>query len=163
MKFKNLFLVHFFVLFLSLSAFSQEAVVDVKLSPAGSFSGKTNEVKGFAELKGDVVSAKNIVVNLKNLKTGIAVRDDHTKKHLEVEKYPEAILVSATGQGGKGEGVIKIRGVEKKISGTYKVSGNNLEATFPLTLSDFNITGIKYMGVGVKNEVKVSVIVPIKK
>jgi hypothetical protein len=151
------------VLTFSCMAFSQSATVAIKLKPAGSFTGKTAKVKGFATMKGTTVEAKNIVVDLRTLETGIGVRDEHTKKHLEVSKYPEAVLVSATGSGGKGTGVIKIHGVQKQISGTYKVEGNNLNAEFPLKLSEFNITGIKYMGVGVADDVVVAVSVPIKK
>lgn len=145
------------------SAFAQQATVDVSLRPAGSFKAKTSDVKGAAVQKGAAFEAQNISVDLKNLKTGIDLRDEHTKKHLKVDQFPEAVLVSAKGQNGSGEGVIKIKGIEKKISGTYKVEGTKLIAEFPLTLSDFEITGIKYMGVGVDDEVKLVVEVPVKK
>lgn len=144
-------------------AMAQEAVVDVSLRPAGSFKGKTNEVKGFATMKGDKVEATNVSVNLKSLKTGISLRDDHTKKHLEADKYPEAVLVSATGQGGKGEGLIRIRGIEKKIAGTYKIEGSTLKADFPIKFSEFNIKNIKYMGVGVDDEGVIHIALPVKK
>mgnify|MGYP001202154416 CR=1 FL=1 len=149
-------------IFLSTNLQAQQATVGVTLIPAGSFKAKSTDVKGFATKKGDEVSAKNIVVDLKDLKTGVDLRDKHTKKHLETDKFPQAILVSATGKGGKGTGVIKIRGIEKNIAGTYKVEGNTLVAQFPLVLSEFGITGIKYMGVGVDDEVRVQVSVPIK-
>ncbi len=145
------------------TAKAQEAVVDVSLRPAGSFKGKTTEVKGTAVQKGDRVEASNISVNLASLKTGISLRDEHTKKHLETEKYPEALLVSATGQGGKGEGLIRIRGIEKKVSGTYKIEGSNLVAEFPIKFSDFNIKGIKYMGVGVDDNGVIHINVPVRK
>jgi|SRR6185312_1489614 len=150
------------LLCLSLSAFAQEASVDVSLTPAGSFKGKTHEVIGTAFRKGAVVEASNIIVHLKNLKTGITVRDEHTQKHLETNKFPDAILVSAKGQNGQGSGVIKIRGIQKAIAGTYQIQGNQLVAQFPLKLSDFGISGIRYMGVGVEDEVKLSVSVPLK-
>ena len=138
------------------------AVVAVKLSPAGSFKAETREVKGSAVHEGSKFTAKNIVVDLKSLNSGISLRDDHAKnKYLEVGKHPSAILVSATGENGKGSGVIKIKGIEKPISGTYKVKGKELEAEFDLKLSDFGITGIKYMGVGVSDLVKVTVSVPV--
>lgn len=153
--------------FLFLSSFAWAgpgAVADVKLSPAGSFSGKTDEVKGEAYLTGDTVRAENIVVKLKNLKTGIELRDKHTtEKYLEVEKYPEAILVSAIGKDGKGKGKLKIKGIEKDVEGTYKIEGNELMADFPVKLSEYGIKGIKYMGVGVNDEVKLHIIVPVKK
>ncbi|RYZ68942.1 MAG: YceI family protein, partial [Proteobacteria bacterium] len=117
----------------------------------------------FATMKGDEVMAQNIVVNLKSLKTGVELRDKHTLKHLEVQKYPDAVLTMAKGKGGKGVGKIKIRGIEKPISGTYTVSGSELNAEFKLNLPDFKITGIKYMGVGVEDEVVLHVAVPVKK
>ncbi|MBC7371657.1 MAG: YceI family protein [Bdellovibrionaceae bacterium] len=142
---------------------ASSASVDVNLTPAGSFKGKTNDVKGFATMKGDEILAQNIIVNLKSLKTGVELRDKHTLKHLEVDKYPEAVLVMGKGKGGKGIGKIKIRGIEKQVAGTYTVSGNELNAEFKLNLPDFKITGIKYMGVGVEDQVVLHVAVPIKK
>ena len=142
---------------------AQMAVVDIKLRPAGSFKVTSKEIKGSVVKKGDAYEAQNILVGLKNVETGISLRDQHTRKHLEVEKYPEAVLVSAKGQGGRGEGVIKIHGVEKKISGTYKIEGDKMQASFPIKLSEFGFTGIKYMGVGVDDEAIINVSLPIKK
>jgi len=151
------------VILFSVSAFAQQAVVDLRLRPAGSFKMKSIEVKGFAVQRGDKIEAQNISVGLKKVQTGISLRDEHTRKHLEVEKFPEAILVSATGSGGKGQGIIKIRGIEKPVSGTYRIEGSQVLAEFPIKLSDFNITGVKYMGVGVDDNAKVNVSVPLKK
>lgn len=140
------------------------AEADVSLTPAGDFKAKTDDVKGFAVMKGDQVTAENVVVNLKKLSTGLAMRDKHARdKYLEVEKYPEMTLVKATGKGGKGIGRIKYRGVEKDVAGSYEIKGSNLQASFPLKLSDFNVKGIKYMGVGVDDEIKIHVTLPVKK
>jgi len=144
------------------SAFAQSVVVDVTLNPMGDFKAKTTQVKGEAIVKGDQVSAQNIVVNLASLKTGVELRDKHTQKHLETSKFPEAVLVSATGKGGKGVGKIKIRGIEKEVAGTYKVEGKILKADFPVKISDFGIKDINYMGVGVEDTVTLHVAVPIK-
>jgi polyisoprenoid-binding protein YceI len=149
-------------LLFSTLTWAASATVDVTLSPAGSFKGKTADIKGFATKKGEEVSAQNIVVNLKSLKTGVELRDKHTLKHLETEKYPEAVLISATGKDGKGDGKIRIRGIEKNIQGTYKISGNELLADFKLNLADFKITNINYMGAGVEDEVVLHVAVPVK-
>ncbi|BEV68920.1 YceI family protein [Bdellovibrio bacteriovorus] len=146
----------------STAAMAQSVVMDVVLNPMGDFKGKTSDVKGQAVVNGDEVSAENIVVNLKSLKTGVELRDKHTQKHLETEKFPEAVLLSAKGKGGKGTGKIKIRGVEKDISGVYKVEGKTLKAKFKLKLSDFGIEDINYMGVGVEDEVTLAVTVPVK-
>lgn len=147
----------------SYAALAQSVVVDVVLNPMGDFKAKTSDVKGEAVVNGDSVSASNVVVNLKTLKTGVELRDKHTQKHLQTDKFPEAVLISATGKGGKGTGKIKIRGVEKDIQGVYKVDGGFLKAKFKLNLPDFGIEDINYMGVGVEDEVTLNVSIPVKK
>lgn len=149
-------------LFFSLNLMAAEATFDVRLVPAGDFTGKTSEVSGFATLQGSKVKADNIKVSLKNLKTGIDLRDKHTRKHLDTTKFPDAILVSAEGENGNGSGILKIRGIEKKITGTYKIIAKELAAQFKIKLSDFNITGIKYMGVGVDDEVLLNIKLPTR-
>lgn len=149
---------------LSNVALAQSAEVDVSLTPAGDFVAKTSDIKGSVKQKGDSVMAENVVVSLKNLKTGISLRDKHARdKYLEVNKYPTMTLVKAIGKNGKGKGRIRYRGVQKDVTGTYKINGNKLDAEFPLKLSDFKINGIKYMGVGVDDVVKVRVSLPIAK
>lgn len=148
-------------LLLGLNVYAQ-VEVDVTLSPAGSFKAKTVQIKGHAVKRGSKVFAKNILVNLRSLKTGIELRDRHTLDYLNVKKFPVAVLVKASGEDGKGEGIIKIKGIQKPISGTYELEDNKLKAKFNLKLSDFDITGIRYMGVGVKDEVELTVVVPVK-
>ena len=148
--------------FFALSVFAQEAEVKVSLSPAGSFVGKTKDVKGFAESNGSTYTAKNIVVGLSSLETGISLRDQHTKDHLDVKTYPEAKLISATGKDGKGTGTIEIRGVQKPIEGTYKIEGSTLIAQFSVNFPDFNIKGIRYAGLGVKDKGTITVKIPVK-
>lgn len=139
-------------------------VLDVVLTPTGSFKAKTSDVKGSATVSGDTVSAENITIKLKNLKTGLALRDKHmTEKYLEVGKFPEAVLLSATGKGGKGKGRLKVRNIEMDVEGTYKVEGSELTADFQVKASDFGITGVKYMGVGVNDNVTVHITLPVQK
>ena len=141
-----------------------EVIVDVSLTPAGDFKAKTDDISGEAVMEGDTVRAENVVVKLMNLKTGIALRDKHAKeKYLEVGKFPDAVLVKAIGQGGKGKGRLKIRGIEKDVEGLYVISGSQLNAEFPIKLSDFGINGIKYMGLGVDDQVKLHIGLPLKK
>jgi len=142
---------------------AQEAVVNVVLHPGGSFKAKTTDVKGSAVQKGTEFTASQIVVKLENLQTGVSLRDTHTKKHLDVEHFPEAILTEGKGKDGTGEGTIKIKGIEQKIKGTYEISGEKLIAHFPLKLSEFKIDGIKYMGIGVDDQVTLDVTLPITK
>ncbi len=163
----QILIILFHVTLLSLSAGAAPsdsfAKFSVKLSPAGGFVGNSTEVKGNAVKGPDgTVSAQNITVNLSRLKTGMNLRDEHTKKYLETTNFPEAILLSAQGKNGKGTGQIKIKGIEKTIQGTYVIQENTLQAKFPLKLSEFNIKGIRYMGVGVKDEIQVEISVPLK-
>ena len=158
-----------FILFSSLlinfSVAAQEVGMKaaVKLSPAGGFTAKTADVKGEAYREDDGYKAKDIKINLKKIKTGIELRDQHTQKYLETEKYPDAMLVEGIGKDEKGKATIKFRGKEKTVEGTYKIISNKfLQASFPIKLSEFDITGVRYMGVGVKDEVNVEVTVPIK-
>lgn len=155
----------FFVLttVFSLTTYAQNAgvQVDFKLTP-GSFSAKTTKVKGFAQMNGDAVVAENIEVDINSLKTGMELRDKHMKERLEPEKFPVAKLLKAQGRDGKGKGIVEIKGIKKEISGTYKVSGKKLVAQFPLSLQDFKIENVRYMGIGVKDEAVVNITLPIK-
>jgi polyisoprenoid-binding protein YceI len=149
-------------LFFGNLAFAAEASFDIKLSPAGNFTGKTPDVKGSAKKMGNKFVAENIMVNLTSVKTGLELRDEHTLKYLDIKNHPNAILVKAEGENGKGKGIIKIKGIEKPISGTFKINGSELMAEFPISLKDFKIEGIRYMGVGVKDQVVVKVKVPVQ-
>lgn len=152
------------ILCVQLSKAEVGVVADVSLTPAGDFKATMNEISGSVTVKGDTITANDVRVKLANLKTGMSLRDKHTKdKYLEVKKFPEAILTIGSGKSGKGTGKLKIKNIEKDISGTYKIVGNNVLAEFPIKLSDYGIKGIKYMGVGVDDNVMVHVEMPIKK
>lgn len=135
--------------------------INVSLSPAGKFTATTEKVTGQAVRNGDGFVAKNVKVDVVSLKTGIALRDDHLKKRLLSDKFPAATLVKAEGKGGKGTGLLSIKGKKLKVNGTYEVKGNDIVATFPINLPDLGIEDVRYMGVGVKDTVNVSVNLPI--
>ncbi|OQW47629.1 MAG: hypothetical protein A4S09_15060 [Proteobacteria bacterium SG_bin7] len=156
-----------FILLLLLStphfAFSESKLeIDVSLSPAGSYKATTTEVNGSAYKTADGVAAENIIVNFKNLKTGIGLRDKHTRDRLAVDKYPSAKLVKAIGKNGKGEAQIDVRGKKIKVKGTYKIEGDKLTAEFPIEISTLDIKDVRYMGVGVKDTVTVHITVPLE-
>lgn len=159
-------LVSIFVAALTLAfpsaVFAGSAAVDIKLVPAGGFTGRSMDVKGFVKKMGTKFIGENIIVNLKALKTGMGLRDKHTQEHLQTAQFPNAVLVKAEGENGKGKGIIKIKGIEKPIEGTYKVKGKQLQAIFPIKLSDFKIEGIRYMGIGVKDQALIKVNVPVR-
>lgn len=143
-------------------ASAENVEITVQLSPAGKFVAKTNDILGTATKKETSYVAENVVVDLKNLKTGIELRDQHTLDKLEAKKFPQIKLIKAEGKDGKGTGTIEIRGIQKPIEGTFEVKDNKLTAEFELKMSDFDIKGVKYMGVGAKDTVKVKAIIPVK-
>lgn len=139
------------------------AAVDVVLSPAGSFRAESKKVTGVAyKTKDGGVQAKNVKVDLRGLATGISLRDDHTRKRLQTSKYPYAKVIKATGKNGVGKALVEIKGIKKEVTGTYKIVGNELQAEFPMKLKDLKITDVSYMGVGVEDEVKLQVTLPLK-
>lgn len=146
----------------SINAFANQVAVDVKLSPAGSFKAETSKVTGSAKKTADGVLAENVVVDVQSLKTGIELRDKHLKDYLKGKEYPQIKLIKATGKGGKGKGVMEIMGMKKEVDGTYEVAGSDLKAQFKMKLSELKITGVKYMGIGVKDEVVIKVNLPLK-
>jgi polyisoprenoid-binding protein YceI len=162
MKLQHRFLT-FLILVAPILSFAQGTgvAVHVTLSPAGSFIAETERVTGTAYKTADGVAAENVIVDINSLKTGVSLRDKHTKEHLLAEKFPQARLIKAIGKGGKGEAIVEIKGIKKKVAGTYTIAGNILKASFPLHLSDLDIKGIKYMGVGVKDDVTVDINLPL--
>jgi polyisoprenoid-binding protein YceI len=151
------------LLFLSSAFAATDCKFRVSLSPAGSFVAESTalEVRGTAKRDGDSVSAENVALKLDTLKTGIDLRDDHMKKkYFETDKYPEAVLTHATGKAGKFTGELLLHNVKKPIEGTYVFEGDEFVGTFKTKVSDFSIPKAKYMGVGVNDEIEVTIRLP---
>lgn len=144
------------------TAYANKVEVDIVLNPVGDFTATTNQLSGFATVKDGQIIAENIKVNLKSLKTGIKLRDEHTLKYLGVKKHPEAVLIKATGRDGKGQGQLQVNGKIQDVEGTYTVKGKELHAEFKVLLSGFGIQDISYKGVGVDDEATIRVKVPVK-
>jgi hypothetical protein len=152
-----------FLFTITANALEPSFVADIILSPAGSFKVESKKVKGTATRKDDEYTAKDVTVDLRALKTGVSLRDNHTKDKLEVPKYPEAKLISASGKGGKGKAKISIKGKTVDVEGTYKEEKGFIVAKFEMSLESLDIKKIRYMGVGVKDKVNVTVTIPIQK
>ena len=140
---------------------SGEVKIGVKLWPAGDFIAKTQKIKGGPYKTGpDSWIAKNIILDLKSLKTGIEIRDNHLRDtYFEVGKRGNSVatLVSAMGKGGKFKGKLQVHGVTGNISGSYSIQGNFLVANFKTKSSGYSIKKGEYMGVGAEDEVTVEV------
>lgn len=152
-----------FLLFSNLT-FAQKVNMKVTLSPMGGFVIEGASVTGQAieQADGSIVS-RNIVLDLRNLKSGIELRDKHIQDYFETTKFPTAVLTKAIARDNKFSGELKIRNITKKIEGTYEKEGNNGKAVFTVKMSDFQIKKAIYMGVGAEDEIEVTVEGPISK
>ena len=140
---------------------SGEVKISIKLWPAGDFVAHTKRIKGGPFKTGaDSWVAKNVLLDLKSLKTGLELRDKHMiEKYFEVNEkdYGVAVLVQAKGEGGKFTGKLKLHGKTSNVSGTYQIKGLMVLAKFKTKLSQFHIKKAEYMNVGVEDEVNVEV------
>jgi len=110
----------------------------------------------------------DLTFELKTLKTGIDLRDNHMKdKYLEVGKYPTAKLKLtniSVPQGLSGDlkikGLLELHGQSKEvaISGKLEQDGETLKlkGEIPITLTDFKIPIPNYKGITVAELVTVS-------
>jgi hypothetical protein len=141
----------------------------------GSFEARTAAIRGTLTLAPSaVVFGGDLSVALGTLDTGIDLRNEHLRrKYLEVDRGPgfdqavlsEISLGGADPRGVQGKtrftGTLLLHGTKRPVAGeaTVRRDGNavRVEASFPVTVSDFGIEKPQYLGVGVSNQVTVNV------
>jgi polyisoprenoid-binding protein YceI len=111
-----------------------------------------------------------VIVPLKNLSTGISLRDKHMKeKYLETEKYPDAELrvrradLKVPTPGGREEtsakALLKLHGREKPVVFNYRASESggvySVDGSLRLNIAEFGIITPTFMGVTVRPDVEV--------
>lgn len=146
------------------------------MTVGGSFDAKTTALSGSltpAEHHSPTFDG-SFAVDLRTLDTGISLRNDHLRgEYLEVDKAPEyasatlseielkGLNVDAPEGKGSFTGSLMLHGAQKPVNGTVEVrkAGSSLrvKASFPINLSDYNISEPRYLGIGVKNTVQVEV------
>jgi polyisoprenoid-binding protein YceI len=150
--------------------------VKCQMTVGGSFDAKTTALRGSVTASANHSPAfeGSLAVDLRTLDTGISLRNEHLRgKYLEVDKgpgYDQAVLSEIDLKGlnpdapdGKGTftGSLMLHGVKKTVTGPVEVrkAGTSIQvkASFPVTLSDYNISEPSYLGVGVKSTVQVQV------
>jgi hypothetical protein len=154
----------FLTLFVSFPIFadSSKLVINVQLNPAGSFQATSDNLQGNLVKKNGLISANEIIVNVKSFKTGIDLRDEHFWKHLSSDKYNKAIISNLKGQDGKATAQLEVAGVKKPVSISYKEDGTNILAKFKVKAHDFKLPDVDYMGIGVEDVVEGEVTMPFK-
>ena len=155
--------------------------VVVPVRPGGAFEGRTSSIGGTLTLSGSrpVLLRGGIAVDLGTLDTGLALRNQHLREnYLEVSKgrgFDKAVLseirvAEADGEGFQGRtgftGTLLLHGVRREVAGTGEIrregSAARVEASFPLTLTDFGVQPPEYLGVGVANKLLVKVVFTAK-
>lgn len=153
----------FFSFILMNTAVANDLTVKMTLSPAGSFEAATTKLRGDVVKNGDRYTAENLWVKTEELKTGIDLRDEHFRKHLNYEKFPKITLSNVEASGGQGSGMLSVCGVSNKINFTYKnVSDKQLKASFKVKPSAYKLKEAKYLEIGVDDEVEVIATLDVK-
>lgn len=168
--------------------FSRLVLCGVVLVGASALAGWTRVGDGVASFKGvgpagfkiegktksvdvsDDGKALTVTVGLKDLETGIELRDKHMReKYLEVEKFPTATLVvpmdavtwPADGKSSEGEakGTFSVHGKSKEVAFKYKVTASGgtyaIEGEAPVNFKEFDVNVPSYMGITVKPDITV--------
>jgi polyisoprenoid-binding protein YceI len=142
------------------------------LTVGGSFEAKTKALSGEVgpapQQAGGLDGA--LLVKLDTLETGIGLRDHHLRdSYLEVGKgagYDVATIenIQLEKSDGKSpfQGTLMLHGQKRQVSGTSTIHRRgdgtiHVDAEFPLKVSEFEIPKPTYLGVGVRDEIRVKV------
>jgi polyisoprenoid-binding protein YceI len=153
-----------------------EVVVVCPLTVGGSFEARTKSVSG--EVAASPAEPGNFTgalrVDLQTLETGIAVRDRHMRDtYLEVEKGPE-FAVATVDQirveklDGKStfKGTLLLHGQRQEVTGMAELQQRDgrirVQAQFPIKVSAFQIPKPTYLGVGVRDEIQIKVVMTVE-
>jgi polyisoprenoid-binding protein YceI len=156
----------------------QDGDVRVKcpMTFGGSFEARTSSLTGTLAVSSSQPAAVvgDLAVDLGSLDTGINLRNTHLReKYLETARgdgFDRAVLSNIELSGGPAAsfegrtpftGSLLVHGTQKPIAGQAQIArsggGVRVDATFPVTLSEFGIAKPRYLGVGVKDVVQVRV------
>lgn len=153
-----------------------DVVVVCPITLGGSFEARTGNLSGSLSAPADGTAAYggSLSVDLATLDTGIELRNHHLRdRYLEVhrgEGFDRAVLSDVTladpsveTNGGRTSFTARllVHGVTQSVEGDAQVSrqgdGLRVQATFPLNLPDFDIESPRYLGVGVRDRVRVRI------
>lgn len=139
-------------------------VTFVAVGPAGlKIEGTGNKVT--TSSKGDKVVFKS---SIKDMKTGIGLRDKHLNKYLKAEGGEKTATFTVDEDklkkdGKQVTGAFSMNGKTKDISVKYKVEGKDVTADFKINIEDFGIEQPCYLGVCCDKVVDVKVKLGLKK
>ena len=155
---------------------SGEVRVRCRLTVGGSFDAVESGISGALRLEDGAPGVPGQVrVSLVSLDTGIELRNRHLREtYLEVdrgEQFREAVLTAvelvqpfppgALDHETGFRGLLSLHGVERRVEGEARLVRRDgrvrVEAEFPLSLAEFAIPPPRYLGVGVRDEIRITV------
>lgn len=139
--------------------------IQVDLAPTGSFVATSRSLRGHAAFIKAKLKSTKIEVDTSSFETGIALRNEHFRHRLQYEKYPVASLDEIKLHGdfktGNGSGLLFVRGHTEKIQFSYQIEDQIIRASFLVSAKKFGIKNVAYMGVGVRDKMKVVAYIPL--
>ena len=155
---KNIIKILILTTFVASISQASEVSAFVVVSPVGDFTAEFKDVKMKVVKAGDTYKTESpIVIPWKTVDTGMAMRNTHTLKYFNADKYPNIEILSSLGKAGQGAAKVKMNGVEKIVKGTYKIKDNKMLSEMKIKLSEFNVKNINFKGAGVDDEVVIKV------
>ncbi len=156
---------------------SGEVRVRCRLTVGGSFEAVTSRISGALRLDdaGALGVSGQVRVRLDSLDTGIELRNRHLREtYLEVdrgEEFRESVLTAVElaepfPPGARDHetgftGLLSLHGRERRVEGEARLQRRGgrvrVEAEFRLSLAEFAIPPPRYLGVGVRDEVRITV------
>jgi polyisoprenoid-binding protein YceI len=151
-----------------------KVAVVCSLTVGGSFEARTKSLSGELSVppaEGAAVAIQGTFqVDFQTLETGIGLRDRHMRgTYLQVDRGAD--FSTATFNDLRIEklvgkttftGTMRLHGQSRHVSGTAELQRHDgsirVQARFPVRLSEFQIPSPAYLGVGVRDEVQVNVI-----
>ncbi len=156
---------------------SGEVRVRCRLTVGGSFDAVTSAISGALRLEdaGGPAVPGAVRVRLDSLDTGIGLRNTHLREtYLEIDRgegfreavltaveFAEPFLPGARNHETGFRGLLSLHGMERPIEGDVRLGRRDgrvrVEAGFPLSLAEFAIPPPRYLGVGVRDEIRITV------
>ncbi len=153
-----------------------EVRVRCRMTVGGSFDAVTSAISG--TLRGEPLDPRytgELRVDLATLDTGIGLRNEHLRNsYLELGRGPEflhavlsGIVLAATPPASnrrhetRFSGTLTLHGVQREVAGEAELRRRNgrmqVEAEFSLSLDAFDIPPPRYLGIGVRDAIEVTV------
>lgn len=151
--------------------------INCRLTVGGSFDATTSAISGrlVQATSGAASYTGELVIDLTSLDTGINLRDRHLRDtYLEVERgdnfatarlsglqLEQAMPASAARHKTEFSAELLLHGVRSPVAGEAELrqsaSGVEVEASFAVSLPEFSIDSPRYLGIGVRDEVRITV------